>query len=103
MKIHFGLKTDKIIIYLTPTTPDYEALAPKCFKPALLKMLLAKRSETFVVLTKNWNDYGLNYEDFVDHTLKGLADSRVLINLNHPNFTGAHKITEKLRHDLFEL
>jgi FtsZ-binding cell division protein ZapB len=95
--------SDKIIIYLTPTTPDYEALAPKCFKSALLKMLLAKRSETFVVLTKNWNDYGLNYEDFVDHTLKGLADSRVLINLNHPNFTGAHKITEKLRHDLFEL
>ncbi len=83
--------SEKVFIYLTPTTPLQTTYGPQCFRKAVKMMLQKAAGSRVFVRTLDWTDYGLTWSDYVTpHPEKaGLMQ----INSNHTNYFGAAKVT----------
>jgi hypothetical protein len=82
--------SDRVFLYLTPTTPLHWGIAPPCFRSAVIKMLENKKSDRVIVKTEGWENYGLTWSDFVKlHYKFGLYE----LDYNHTNLQGAQKIS----------
>lgn len=84
--------SEKLFIYIAPTTPIQTKMAPPCFAPYVRELLFSRRSARVKVLVGDWKSYGLEWSDFA----KNNGDGFVLVNGNHPNFKGAEKVSRVL-------
>ncbi len=82
--------SDRVVLYLTPTTPLLGRAAPSCLRPAVVDMLRSKAGPRVLVETADWSGYGLGYEDFVFPNPKG---GWANLDVNHVNFSGSLKVT----------
>ncbi|MBI3288270.1 MAG: hypothetical protein HYZ74_01990 [Elusimicrobia bacterium] len=81
--------SDKVVLYLVPTTPLQIRSAPACYAPSVRRMLRARAGPRVMVMDADWRAYGLGYRDF----LKRNARRGVWwIDTAHPNIAGARKI-----------
>lgn len=83
-----------IFIYIAPTTSHHRKTVPTCFLPNVTAMLArVSQQKDLHLLTLEPEEYGLVDRDFVYPTL----DSDLYyFDINHPNFVGSRKITNRI-------
>lgn len=85
--------SDRVLIYIPPTTPVMRRAAPPCYEAAVKKMLLSRRGPRVEVRTDDWRQFGLDYPDYAK---PGLRPGSWWIDTNHVNLAGAEKVTARI-------
>lgn len=84
---------NKLYIFIPPTTPLHFAMMPKCFRSEFSKFLKTFSNHRIKVLTDDWLDFGLNWQDFLHETE---IHGQLKLDVNHTNINGSQKVTERV-------
>jgi hypothetical protein len=84
----------RVFLFIPPTTPLASEAGSRCFREAVAGDL-SKMAQTLnaPVRTDAWEAYGLSYADYVRPTFHPEAYK---VDIQHTNYWGASKVTEKL-------